>query len=396
MSTTTNKYDISQEANDANVALASKITSSGSGYDSSILTFFGGKIYQGYGAHKENFLVDVDKWKQKRILGASGDLSKAIQIEPYSQKFKTMMDSAMRVQKVVDANPTVPVSSIVGSVGTPLVETDFTNVRRVNYLTNVKGVQYATELYNAPNIVNVTPTPNFYLRGFTRSSLLQGETNIGDDVIPEIAKNSFSTFDVDLYADSFHYAIGLRDRVGSVFALEQQYTQDLPGIFARMKDAKVITLVKALTPSAVTGGAWDGYTSDHFTYDAAIQIMSDEATLATYGGAEVVLWPLKTGAVYAKNVQGLTAVSPTSAIPAWQRTLAMNPRITGYENNGLTAGYYVIANRQWATLYQGPEILIAYQNRMTPGQIEGRIQFDFNKANTEVSSAAVYHSGANS
>lgn len=379
--------------------LGGKVTTPGSGYETRILTLWDGKIYEGYGTDKENLLVtNIGLFNQALKLEKEGKIDEAEKLRWAAPKYEAMLDGFNRVLDLKEQNPYIPVDKLVGAAGTPLIATDFSTVRRVNDLAEVKGPQHVLEQYNAINVVTVKPTPNFYLRGFVRNSILYGRKEISDHVTPDPVKNAYSKYEVDLFADAYRYETTLRERQEVSFNLEQQYAQDVPGIFAKLKDDKITTGVNALSASA-TSPVWDTITSAHWTYDAAEEIAKAEKALASYGGAQTVLWPMAVARGYDRNVGGMPPATsmigmPASTVPRYARQLARNQNLMGFENNSVTAKALGIFSPMWASIYQGPEIQIAYQNVMTPGQIIGVVHFNFNKFNVDLAAAAYLYTGA--
>ena len=74
-------------------------------------------------------------------------------------------------------------------------------------------------------------------------------------------------------------------------------------------------------------------------------------------------------------------------MPTQWESLA-NEHILGIVNGGISAGEAVICAEGWCSLYQGPVLQVTYKNPLTPGQVEGRIHFDFNGTKRENTSMA--------
>lgn len=380
-------------------ALLSKLSGRG-GYDVSMLSFFDGKIYAGNvlenGPRRQDILVDVDKLNERRALGASGEADRAIRIDPFGETYKQALETWAKVERIHDETG-VPVSRIVGAAasGTPKIATEYELVRRVNYLSDeVRGPTYVMETFNAINGVKVVPTVDLNVIGWARTAKLAGQPEIGDEQIPDIVKNSFTSYFKDIYADSIRYELGMREKQQSAISLEEQVTQDIPGAMAKMKDDKIITLMNAVADTTPTTD-WDAVTGEHYTSDAAADIETVDNTLREYGGAYAVFMPRAIARAYRKNVgtnvsQNKDAIStPISMEKNRSFALPMNEHITAYVHDGITAASAVAVSRQWAILLQGPTIQVAYKNQFTPAQMEGRIYFDFNGVKEAVSAAAV-------
>lgn len=370
-------------------------------YAATALTFYDGKIFLGNPLdypdpkaviNRKNWLVNVNAWHGKKALAASGKAEEAAHIEPFSELFKGMMEEAYRYSKILRDNY-IPARQVLSAAG-PLLQTAYETVRRTNWLTEVKGPKYNLSVFNATNVVTVRNTTDLNMVGFTRSGKLAGTPEIGDNQIPELSQNTFASYDKFMYADSFRYEFGMREKRESVPDVEAQVTQDIPGVFAKMKDDKVTTLANGVTGTTPTTD-WDSLTGEHYTNQADKDIEDADNTLVDYGGAMSVLWPRAVANAYRRNVNGApgplrgnSVALPESAERKRQWNLPLNEHIIGYINGTINTGEAVVISDQWATLFQGPTIQVNYKNVMTPMQVEGRILFDFNGVKEQVAAAA--------
>lgn len=386
---------------------------------SAALTYHDGRIYEGMPVTvgdktvlpRDAVLVkNVDLFHQHRILGASGKVDEAAKIKAsdiFSDRYLAIRERAKAEFDMVSANPYVPVhqvlaAKIAGAAGA--ITTDYETVRRVNYLMQVTGPSYMLEKYNAINAVNVLPTENLNVKGFRRTAKLSGNKELGDKQRPSTAPNTYASFEKWILADGFRYETSLRERSDSVFGLEAQFTQDIPGIFAELKDDKITSLATAVSDTTPTTD-WDALLATyetHYTSHAEDDVGAADEALEDYGGMTHLLWPRATRNAYMRNIGGKVTTDKDSLALATQgsrgnpriESLPMNPGITAIVNASITAASFVGVNKdQWAALLQGPRIQVTYSDPMTPGQLEGRIIFDYNGVVERTPSAAVHYVG---
>lgn len=377
-----------------------------------VLTYHDGKIYEGDGVadpegviRERNVWMNVDAYHRRKVVAAAGDVDGAAKIPAKaifpSETFRGMLEEYAKISHVLQ-NSNIPwwaaYSKGVLAAAGPATPTAYETVRRVNYLAEVKGPRYNLGIYNAVNVVTVQNTTDLNVLGFTRSSAkLEGQSEIGDHVTPPTAQNVYASYEKFLYADSFRYEFTMREKRDSQIALEQQVSRDIPGVFAKLKDDKIVAGANAASSTTPTTD-WDALLSTyetHYTSDAAKDIEDADNGLQDYGGGMFVLWPRPVARAYRRNVnqtpQLLKPASPgqpesNERNRSWR--LPYNEHLTGYIHDGVTAGAAVVISDQWATLFQGPTLEVTYKNQFTPGQVEGRILFDFNGFKEQVSAAA--------
>lgn len=368
-------------------------------YRASVLSFMpevdntgrlvGGKIYEGNAfeegvIHRRNELFDVGAWSQKMMLGASGKRDEADAIDPFSKTMKGALETFAKVNDLHERTG-VPIHRILGAAasGNPTVPHEYELVRRVNYLTEVVGPQYVMETYNAINLVVVKPTTDLNVIGFARSAKLAGQKEIADDQIPEIAKNAYTSYFKDIYADAFRWEFGMREKKDAVIDLEAQVTQDIPGLFAKLKDDKIVAGLNAVT-GTTPATDWDLLSGEHYADDAAKDIEDAENTVREYGRVRGTIMRRNVARAYRRNVNGTLLINresistPTSMEKNRSFVMPLNEHITGYVNDGINPGELVLVTDQWGKLFQGPTVQVTYKNVFTPAQMEGRIIFDFN------------------
>lgn len=397
------KYDLSQLMNSQeNQRLAQKVLSDGSG-QVSILCHDNGKIYNsnpiadGY-IDPQSWLVNVGELYNvgKAVAaGGSDDLYEKNTKKIYSQEYQTILEEAEKQQQLIEKNPGLNPRQLLAVAGAgPLVETAYETVRRVNYIKDIVGPQYVPSDYNAINAVEITRVQDLNFKGFNKSSsLLQGIGQIGDHTIPDLVKQTFASYEVSLYADAIRYEFSMREKRDSVPNLESEIRKELPGAIARLKDDRITTALNAITDAGAIAPNWDAVSGSFFTGDAAGDIEADEEALDTYRAPLVSFMPRIVFRNYVKNIQAALIAEPSKSVsstsPGRSGTLMSNPAVKYFINSSMTAAEYTIVSKGvWRRLFKGPDMTINYKNQMTPGQVEGRIFFDFNVLSGDIISAA--------
>ena len=368
-----------------NETLAEKIMKDPS-YVSHVVSFFNGKIYNcdardGFIDYSKE-CVDVNAFVENKIKGAKGLHKEAAQIDPFTDYYKGLLEEH---KKIVDklSGTYLPFGSVKGaaSPGSNTIETPYEVVRRVNALIDVVGPKYRMANFNALEVVNVRPVDQLNFVGFTKNAVMDGTPEIGDHVTPPPVRQAFTAYDKAIYADSFRYEFSQRDKRDSVINIEQEMIADIPGAMAAMKDAKITTPLNAMA-SLGDLADWDAVTGNFYTSDAAGHVEDNDNQQSTIGGATHIIMPRDVRRLYLRNIQSaIGGTPPPSAEPDGARMfrLPLNDHIMAVINNQITANTYIVISKpSWADFFQGPTISVAYQNKMTPGQVEGSLLFDFN------------------
>lgn len=361
------------------------------------ISYFDGKIYEGdvmtEGVNRRNFLVDVNKFHARKTLAAAGRSDDAAGVDPFSDRFKGFLQEYRKVVKSMDMSylPYHHLDRSVLAAAGPVVPTAYETVRRVNYLTEVKGPKYRMDIFNAIKGVEVRQTTDLNFLGYTRSALLAAQKEIADHITPDLVTNSFSTFEKQLFADAWRFEFSQRELKDSAINLRDQVTQDMEGAFAKLKDDKIVAEANAASSTTPTTD-WDARLATyetHYTSDAAADIETADIALRSYGGAAYCYMRSATARAYLRNVNGTTIINKNSiGVPTsnegnleWQ--MPLNPRIMAIVNEGINSAEAVVCARGWCTLYQGAVVQVSYKNPMTSGQVEGMIHFDFNGVKRE-------------
>lgn len=404
---------IPQQNHEENAKIAESVSNNGS-YQVQSLTYnpltgwvhAGGLDSDGYYENATK-LVNVDKLSEhKRLVGAGG--SGLADNEILSQNYQTIIAEAKQQKAKIDANPGRNPSQILGKFvgaaasGANLVQTAYESVRQVNYLSGVVGQQYQLEDYNAWKAFNERRVSVLNVVGFRKSSsLLQGMQEIGDHTTPPPVQQTFASYNKSLYADTFRFEFGMREKKDSVFDIQAELTKEIPGAMIRMKDSKAYTILNAATDNGAIAPNWDLITAGNSVYDtdAVEDVESDESALNPYGSDTLVMMaPRAVIRAYKRNAQEVGVASstftPESQVPTGKRsgTLIGNPAVGYFTNESMTAGTYTITAKQsYGDFLKGNVVNVSYKNQMSPAQTEGRIVFDFNGFVTKDTSAIRRH-----
>lgn len=342
---------------------------------------------------EESFLVDINNFYERKALLAKGDKKSAEEVIFSSEYFDQIAQEAAIQKKKVDST-SQPFHRTLGSAGLGnTINTAYEVVRRVNYLTVVTSPMYNMANFNAKNVTNVIGVTNLNLKGFYKNALPTGIPEIGDNVTPDLAKLAYTPFEKSIYADSFRYEFSMREVSDSVFSLEAQVQADLPGVFAKMEDDKITTLINAISSSGTISPKWNATSGNFYSADAAGDVETGEVALDIYGSGDCIILPRDTMRFYLRNIQ---AAIDTKAPPSLQKpdsvrtgTMPRNPNLTYFVNNTITSkSFIVVAKYAYADFYQGPKVNVSYKNQMTPGQVEGRILLSFNGVREKIQAAA--------
>jgi hypothetical protein len=397
-----------------NANIAEKVTSDGN-YQTQSLTYnpldgwiYGGGLMDDGHYAREAKLVNVDKLAEhKKLVGAGGSGLGTNEI--MSQNYQTVVEEAMKQKAKIEANPGLNPSRIIGFAGAAasganLIQTAYESVRQVNYLSGVVGQQYQLEDYNGWKAFNERRVSVLNVVGFRKtSSLLQGLEEIGDHTTPPPVQQTFTSYNKSLYADTFRFEFGMREKKDSVFDIQGELTKEIPGAMIRMKDSKATTILNAATDNGAYGTDWDdkGSTAGFYDADAVADVETDESNLNAYGSDTLVMMaPRAVIRAYVRNAQEVgvasTTFTPQSQVPTGKRsgTLQGNPAVGYFTNEQMTASTYTITAKQsYGDFLKGNVVNVSYKNQMSPAQTEGRIVFDFNGFVVKDTSAIRRHTG---
>lgn len=371
----------------------------------SVLTFFKGKILD-YDARlgpvtdaviDKTWMVDVTKDMQAKPLAAAGETDKAQKLKDASRspRYNELLGRYAIEKKRVDDAGFVTPGNVLGPLGAAagdgnILDTAYDKVRRINFLKQISGKTYLMARFQARNVVNIVSTNDLNYKGFTDTTLLEGQPEIGDDQVPIPAKKSFGTFVKQIFADSFRYDLGTREQQDSQINIQSRFTMQIPGIMEKMINDKIIAIINAKS-SAGGLGNWDALTNGSFDNDAAAAIEDAVNAIEDYDGSKVMIAPRKVIRLYKRNVQGRNVTTVDSLEPDNARSgkLPFNEDVTYYVDNANTVNEFtVISKDHFIDFYDGPQISVAAKNELTPNANIMNILFHYNGAKLKVDGSA--------
>ena len=386
-------YDYSQYTDlGNNIAKASRAS------DVHVMTNYGGLVLD-YDARngpitnrirEDSWLIDASKYNLAADAKAAGDMERyeSLMDSARSPLYKDLLVQAAREEARIERAGYIPPSQILvgrtaaaaGGEG-QILETAQEIVRQTKYQTKVSGVFYRTEKYQAVNVVNKISTSNLTTKGATDEMLPVGHKEIGDDQTPEYTRPFFDVYEKQIFADSFHYGFGMREKSDAWFNIVERLTSKVAGVMLRMKNEKIVDIINAETAKVETL-KWDDYLTGHdiVATDAALVVEDSIKALEDYEGELVHIMSRQVHRWYNRNTEGRNVRSVNSTLPAGNRSgkFEWNDG-TYYVDNKITAKNFVtIAKDAYLDHFIGPEIDVAYKDRMKPSNWEGRILFHFN------------------
>ena len=346
----------------------------------------------------DSWLIDANQYNLAADAKARGDYEGYARLMETARSplYKDLLVQAAKEEARIERAGYVPPSQVLvgrtaaaaGEVDGQVLHTAHEIVRQTKYQQKVSGVFYRTEKYQAVNLVNKISTNDLTTKGATDETLPEGHPEIGDDQTPETARLFFNVFEKQIFADSFHYGFGMREKKDSWFNIEERMTSKVAGLMLKMKNDKILKLVDAI-PS-VTGydsETWDTYRTttngvhDIVQYDAAKTVEDSIQSLEDYQGDIIHTMGRLVHRWYNRNTQGRNVTSVKSTLPAGNRSGQFEWNDGAYYiENGLAQqkDIYTIVKDAWCDHYIGPEVDVAYKDRMKPSNWEGRIMFHFN------------------
>ena len=352
----------------------------------------------------DSWMVDTNLLVQAKLAKDNGDLEKyaSIMEQARSPLYVDLIQEAAKQDRLVERAGYIPPSqSVLGkhtlaAAGEQLLQTAQEIVRQTKYIPKVTGVFYRNEKYQAVNLANKISTNDLTLKGALDTQLPVGHPEIGDDQTPEITRGLFSTYEKQIFADSFHYGFGMREKSDSWFNIMERMTSKVAGVMLRMKNDKIVTVANNVTAIAI-GTKWNTYNTNGIVdVDAAKSIEDAVNAVEDFDGNIVMAGPRHVIRAYQRNVQGRNVTSVPSLQPASNRsgTLEFNPEVTYYVENALTDATFILAAQDaFIDHFIGPEIDVAYKDQMKPSNWEGRILFHFNGIQKKIDAASKRYTG---
>ena len=366
-----------------------------------------GKIYEYNGANgapsnkvmQASWLVDTNLLVQAKAAKEAGDVENYTKIMDAARSplFKDLLiEGAKQEKRIENAGYMSPSAVLLGrtsiaAAGNQILNTAQEVVRQTNYITKVTGVFYRNEKYQAVNLVNKISTNDLTLKGAIDTQLPVGHPEIGDDQTPEITRPMFDTYEKQIFADSFHYGFGMREKSDAFFNIQERMTSKVAGVMLRMKNEKIVTKLNAITGTGADA-LWTAYSTNAIvSSDASREIEDLVNALEDLEGEIVIGAPRHSIRAYQRNVQGRNVTATPSLQPANNRSgkLEFNEEATYFVDNALSPfTLTAISKEAWTDHFIGPQVDIAYKDNMKPSGWEGRILFHFNGIQTKIGGAA--------
>lgn len=351
-------------------------------------TVFGNKLYLGdgrdYPLRRSDVLVNLDLYRQHKILGASGKIDEANKINPYYDNYMTMYETYQNLLKIAEKTHE-PMHQIVGAAGDEAF-THYDAIKKTGeLLSNVTGEQRIMEDLLAINIAKREDSTRLKHEFLSKTSALQTvDKELPDNQIPGDARQKFTVDDHDVFADGVAWSTSTRDKELKI-DVRAKFLEELPGMFAQSKQDKVIALVNAV--SGTNQGDWDAFTSGIPDVRASEQVQTAEDSVKKFGGPLIALMHSDTWRLYNINDQGANftraednIANRSTNIPSVKSgRLRGNPSVTYFVDDDIDSETYVLAAQNAYMAYiQGMKINTNFQDKRTPGQTETSYWFDFN------------------
>ena len=372
-----------------------------------------GKIYDWNGLEGEptkkekavSWLVDTNAELRALQAKQEGNMEKyaAIMDIARSQLYKEVIVEAANQDKKLEGLYIPPARALLTKSAEAagdgqILETAQEIVRQTNYQKKVTGVFYRTEKYQAVNVTNEVPINGLTIKGALDPQLPIGHSEIGDNTTPEYTRPEFSTYEKQIFADSFRYGFGMREKSDSWFNIEQYMTKKVPGVMLKLRNEKVLALLKSdvhTTEYPTAGRLWNAYAtvgSDMVANDASEEIDKMRRLVEDFEGDKMFfIAPHSVIRWYLRNTKGQNVEGVDSRMPAEARhgKLPYNMDVDFYVENDMTALNGVLGVQEaWVDSYVGPQIDVSYKDDKKPSAWEGRLIFHFNGVQRKFKSAA--------
>jgi len=325
-------------------------------------------------------------------LTAEGKIDEAAKLDPTLSLGYDLAEDATRQMKRMDRDANGRLIKPVGAAGN-IIDTPFEVVRQLKYLAKVSGKEYKLKIFQARNTVNIISSgSDLHLTGFIKiGDLLKGSPEISDYQEPDPSRQAFDKYEKAIYADSFHWQSTIRERSNTGPNIESEMAKELPGIMEEMVDAKIRAEWDTLTLNASLGN-WKATASNgHFNENSDEDVQDASTLIDEFSGQFIMYCHRKIVSAYLKNIKGRNYDGVKSILPENERSgvLPLNEDVTYYVGNQLEDDEFIVAAREHAIeMHQGPQLDIMYKNERTPGQLIGRMKFNYNGIITKFPDAA--------
>ena len=355
----------------------------------------------------ESWLVDTNALISASQAKKEGEVEKyaSIMDTARSDLYKELLVAASQQEEMMKDNEYISPARLLltkhdmaaaGGTDGQILQTAQEIVRQTKYQTKVTGVFYREEKYQAVHTSNPVSIEGLTTKAALDTQLPVGHSEIGDDVTPVITRPEFEVFEKQIFADSFHYGFGMREKDDAFFNIEQRMTMKVPGLMLKLRNDKMVNLLNSAThttPFAIGATKWDTYSAGGVvTHDAGGSLDGIRLKIEDFEGDEMFLAaPYNIIRAYLRNVEGHLVKEIDSRMPATGRTgsLPYSQGVTYRVENAMTANSAVLGSKvAWADAYTGPQVDIAYKDDKKPSAWEGRLLFHFNGVQRKLSAAA--------
>jgi len=343
-------------------------------------------------------LYDLKIGKQKIDLIVDGQLTEASKLNPTLTLGHDLIEDSKRQKKRMDRDNAGRLIKPYGAAGN-VIDTPYEVARQLKYLLDVSGKQYKLKIFQARNTVKIVSSgSDLHLTGFIKTGeLLQGTPELSDYQTPDPSRQAFDTYQKAIFADSFHWQSTMRERSNSGPNIEAEMSREIPGIMESMVDIKIRAALNLL-PVEPAVGSWRALEANgHFTEEADQDVQDAGLAIDEFDGQFVFYAHRTTISAYLKNIMGRNFTGIKTLTPETERsgTTPLNEDLQYFIGNQLEKGqYFVLARDHAIEMHQGPQLDIMYKNEKTPGQLIGRMKFNYNGIITKFEEAAGSFTGA--
>lgn len=330
-------------------------------------------------------------------LTSDGKIEDAAKLDATLSRGFDLAEDAARQMKRMDRDWNGRLIKPVGAAGN-VIDTPYEVARQLKYLSKVSGKEYKLKIFQARNTINIISSgSDLHLTGFLKiSDLLKGSPESSDYIEPNPSRQAFDKYEKAIYADSFHWQSTIRERSNTGPNIESEMAKELPGIMEEMVDSKIRAEWDTLSLNATLGNWKAAGANGHFNEFADEDVQDGATLIDEFSGQFIMYCHRKVISAYLKNIKGRNYDGVKSILPEGERSgvMPLNEDVTYYVGNQLAEDEFIVAAREHAIeLHQGPQLDIMYKNERTPGQLIGRMKFNYNGVITKLTGAATKFDG---
>lgn len=346
---------------------------------------------------RDTELFDISINGRIESLTADGKIDEAEKLDPTLSLGYDLAADADRQMKRMDRDNNGRLIKPVGAAGN-IIDTPYEVARQLKYLSKVSGKEYKLKIFQARNTVNIISSgSDLHLTGFIKiGELLKGSPKLSDYQEPDPSRQAFDRYEKAIYADSFHWQSTIRERSNSGPNIESEMAKELPGIMEEMVDAEIRSKWDTLSINATLGNWKSTASNGHFDENSDEDVQDGATLIDEFSGQFIMYCHRKVVSAYLKNIKGRNYDGVKSILPENERSgvVPLNEDLTYYVGNQLAEDEFIIAAREHAVeMHQGPQLDIMYKNERTPGQLIGRMKFNYNGVIVKFPEAATKFDG---